>query len=326
MQKILHVGGESCSVEQTSSNDVHKHELEQSNVGANITTVTDQNKNLNVSSGTPIRPKDKTGTINSKEDSHIQDTTDVQEATLVDRKQNKFREQNSEMEKTVADKWKQWQSKYEEQIQEHLKERTWQNKVTGVKKVEVSKTGHLKYVDKNGVLVTNCEVRDLKSVQSQIERENQKARKSQTKKENSKQGGNASKWKKDIAIQDENHVKITDVRNKEIFHEVLLDHQQKKCSENKVRPKSAVGITNCNKSLKSVAQKHQKAERDKNCSNTQTDSSTLAKESKYPKTEREMMKTIINQFVLQNYDDGEWIHWLHDEPWPCQVKYSTQMC
>jgi len=255
----------------------------------------------NLKKGEQLKEGNQQVSINGQRNSKVEETVDL--------KMSKYDQENLDAEKTVADEWKAWRAKYETTVQKHMKEKTWTNQIPGVKREtdHVQTTKHTKYTSKSTGYSAEDMTKDGKIMQNE---EGKGLKKNSTNITNTMTSSKKSRPAK--SKPDPQMTGGPTVGNKELFEQVLINQKQRKQNHLKMRPTSAFSYT-------SSAQTDKKMTKEANVKPeivSNVDDSGKDPRQKLGDTvtsESELMRQIIDQQLLHNYTDGEWIHWIDDE-------------
>lgn len=245
-----------------------------------------------------------------------------------------YENKKAEMEQEIADKWKAWKAKYSKGIQKHLKETSWKNPIPGVRREKVSKpSSSTKYTVKaemdkvekgNKTQVGKDCSTQMKTKGRKQEKGNDIAKMTDNKAEIKAKGMNL---KMDSGLKENgNHTKINfknkqvesikvadkqNLTNKDLFQMTLeiKNKSSKTMSVTSSRPQSAGNVlrfhktTNLATNNETIGNKTDDLDKEA-AKDYQSDKKPL---------ESEIMRHIIDQYVVQNCGDFDWIHWMYND-------------
>lgn len=246
-----------------------------------------------------------------------------------------YENKKAQMEQEIADKWKAWKAKYSEGIQRHLKEASWKNPIPGVRREKVSKQpSSMKYAVKaemdkvekgNTSLEGKVSNTQTKTKGKKQEKGNEIIAKMKDNKTEIKAKG--INLKLDSGLKENgNHTKMNFKNNRVESNKVAdkkkltnKDLFQMAIDTKKKFSKTTSVISNRPQSAGNVPRFHKTTNLATNNETTGNKTDDLDKEAakvyqsdKKP-LESEIMRNIIDQYVIQNCGGFDWIHWMYND-------------
>lgn len=211
----------------------------------------------------------------------------------------RFDKEKKDIERSVETKWKQWRNKYKEKVEKHKAETTWKNKITGVDRKNVPRPTSSKYSsrDKSKIKTEDKRV----AVKSTVSTENTKCL----------QYGNGVNSRKDHskAAHDKtvNRIDTDKITNTKLLQVLQKQKHKETDGYKQVNSVSKVRENFNNKQAISEQVNVEKDDKTKSCSKD------LEQVRPDNMSEAEVMREIIDKYLRQNWEDGEFLHWTLDD-------------